>query len=58
MSFFITDNVAPVHVSALRQASRRVGHWLRHFDAALEMSPQQRADRYVAQLPTAVLGAR
>ena len=54
----ITNRVTPIHGSALRQASRRVAGRLRHLGAPLAMTAQQRAERYVANLPTAVVGVR
>lgn len=57
MAFVVTPRVTPIHASTVRTAGRRVVGRLRHLGAPLEMSPQQRAERYVAHMPTAVLGA-
>ncbi|WP_165604367.1 MULTISPECIES: hypothetical protein [Mycolicibacter] len=57
MAFVVTHRISTIHGSAVRQASRRVVGRLRHLGAPLEMSPQQRTERYVAHMPTAVLGA-
>ncbi len=58
MAFVVTTRVTPVHGSTLRDASRRIGGRLRRrLGAPLRMTPQQRAERYVAHMPTAVLGA-
>jgi len=58
MAFVVTTRVTPIPGSAVRQARRRVTNRLRrHLGAALRLSPQQRAERYVAHMPTAVLGA-
>ncbi|MEB3023819.1 hypothetical protein [[Mycobacterium] crassicus] len=56
---FVTSTrfVPPINGSAVRRASRRVVGRLRHLGAPSEAGPQQRADRYVAHMPTAVLGA-
>lgn len=57
MAFVITTRIPPIHGSAVRQAGRRVFSRLRDLVALLEMGPQQRVERYVARMPTAVLGA-
>ncbi|MEB3033650.1 hypothetical protein [[Mycobacterium] nativiensis] len=58
MAFVVsTRSVPSIHGSAVRQASRRVVGRLRHLGAPSELGPQRRADRYVAHMPTAVLGA-
>ncbi|MGB3896776.1 MAG: hypothetical protein WA942_21310 [Mycolicibacter sinensis] len=57
MTFVVTQRISTTHGSVVRQAGRRMASWLRLLGAWLEMSPQQRAERYVAHMPTAVLGA-
>jgi len=57
MTVVVTNRVPTLNGSALRQAGRRVVGRLRHLGAPSAMGPQQRADRYVARMPTAVLGA-
>lgn len=57
MAFVVTQNVSRIQGTAVRSASRRLVDRLRHLGAQLQMGPQQRAERYVAHLPTAVLGA-
>ncbi|MEO6792637.1 MAG: hypothetical protein ABI253_13150 [Mycobacterium sp.] len=57
MAFVITNRIPPIDGSAVRRPGRRVVDRLRDLIAPLEMSPQHRAERYVARMPTAVLGA-
>lgn len=58
MAFVVSTRFVPtIHFSAVRQAGRRVVGRLRDVGASSAMSPQQRAERYVARMPTAVLGA-
>jgi hypothetical protein len=57
MAFVVTQNVSRIQGTAVRSAGRRMVGRLRHWGAALKVGPQQRAERYVAHLPTAVLGA-
>ncbi|MDD7812332.1 hypothetical protein PP713_07125 [Mycobacterium sp. CSUR Q5927] len=57
MAFVVTHRISTTHGSVVRQAGRRMTGWLRPLGARLEMGPQQRAERYVAHMPTAVLGA-
>lgn len=58
MAFVVSTRIVPpIHGSAVRRAGRRMVGRLRHLGASSEMSPQQRAERYVARMPTAVLGA-
>ncbi|GFG71321.1 hypothetical protein [Mycolicibacter senuensis] len=57
MTFVITQCTSKNDSSAVRRAGRRMIGRLRHLGAPSEMGPQQRADRYVAHMPTAVLGA-
>lgn len=57
MTVVVTQRISTTRDSVVRQAGRRVASWLRRLGARLEMGPQQRAERYVAHMPTAVLGA-
>lgn len=57
MAFVVSTRITPIHGSALRRAGRRAAGRLRHVGAPWQMGPQQRAERYVAHMPTAVLGA-
>lgn len=57
MAFVVIHCVSTPRGSSVRQAGRRVAGWLRPLGAQLDMGPQQRAERYVAHMPTAVLGA-
>lgn len=57
MAFIVNHRISAIHGSAVRQARRRVAGRLRHVGAPRQLSPQQRAERYVAHMPTAVLGA-
>jgi hypothetical protein len=57
MAFVVTQNVSRIHGTAVRSAGRRMVGRLRRLGAPLQMGPQQRAERYVAHMPTAVLGA-
>ncbi|ORW10495.1 hypothetical protein [Mycolicibacter longobardus] len=58
MAFFVTTSVIALHGPTQRQARNRVASRLRdRLGARREVHRQQRAERYVAHMPTAVLGA-
>lgn len=58
MAFFVTTSVIALHDSAQRQTGDRMVRRLRDRLGELrEVRREQRAERYVAHMPTAVLGA-
>lgn len=57
MSFVVTQRISTNNDSGVRRAGRRMIGRLSHLGAPSEVGPQQRAERYVANMPTAVLGA-
>ncbi|MEZ0384857.1 MULTISPECIES: hypothetical protein [Mycobacteriaceae] len=57
MNFVVTQRISTNNDSGVRRAGRRMIGRLRHLGARSEAGPQQRAERYVAHMPTAVLGA-
>lgn len=55
MTFVLTHPFSAVAAAPGYQLGARMSHRLRRLGAPLQLAPQQRAERYVSRMPTAVL---